>query len=409
MNNILLVALREFRQIAMMKSFWLTLLLVPVALALGPIFGDALDEDEATRVAVIDRSQTTAADAIAQRFDLEEDRALLQSLSRHVRRYELESADPQAVWTQHDRWYTDADVAAFREAGGFDTALDRIAAVAPEFDAVFFAPYLFATTFFGALIHPHKSVLIPCLHDEHYAYLDIMQSLFRQVRGALFNSAPEMELAQRLYRCVAGGEVGMGFDLPSQQETSSIAPYFKEEFPYIVYLGRKETGKGAHLLIDHFCALKAAHEQARDLRLVVCGGGDFKDLERPEAADRDDIIDLTLTESEKLSLLRHALFLAQPSVNESFSIVLMEAWLLGTPVVVNAFCPVTRSHAAESGGGLYFGNQAEFCAVSLELLTNRDLATAMGQAGREYVQNRYNWDAVLARFDNVMQGLAEKA
>lgn len=286
---------------------------------------------------------------------------------------------------------------------------EHIAAVAPEFDAVFFAPYLFATTFFGALIHPHKSVLIPCLHDEHYAYLDIMQSLFRQVRGALFNSAPEMELAQRLYRCVAGGEVGMGFDLPSQQETSSIAPYFKEEFPYIVYLGRKETGKGAHLLIDHFCALKAAHEQARDLRLVVCGGGDFKDLERPEAADRDDIIDLTLTESEKLSLLRHALFLAQPSVNESFSIVLMEAWLLGTPVVVNAFCPVTRSHAAESGGGLYFGNQAEFCAVSLELLTNRDLATAMGQAGREYVQNRYNWDAVLARFDDVMQGLAEKA
>lgn len=140
MNNILLVALREFRQIAMMKSFWLTLLLVPVALALGPIFGDALDEDEATRVAVIDRSQTTAGNAIVQRFDLEEDRALLQSLSRHVRRYELERADPQAVWTQHDRWYTDADVAIFREAGGLDAAVERIASVAPEGTPEFEAP-----------------------------------------------------------------------------------------------------------------------------------------------------------------------------------------------------------------------------------------------------------------------------
>ena len=48
MNNILLVARREFRQIVQMKSFWVTLLLIPIALALGPIVADSLDEDEAT-------------------------------------------------------------------------------------------------------------------------------------------------------------------------------------------------------------------------------------------------------------------------------------------------------------------------------------------------------------------------
>ena len=35
MNNVLLVAGREIRQILKMKSFWLTLLILPVAFALG--------------------------------------------------------------------------------------------------------------------------------------------------------------------------------------------------------------------------------------------------------------------------------------------------------------------------------------------------------------------------------------
>ncbi len=48
-----------------------------------------------------------------------------------------------------------------------------------EFDAILFAPYLFATSFWGALIAPHKSILIPCLHNEAYAYLDVFRYLFQ--------------------------------------------------------------------------------------------------------------------------------------------------------------------------------------------------------------------------------------
>ncbi len=137
-RNVLLVAIREFRQVAAMKSFWLTLLLIPAALAIGPIFTRALDEDEAARVVVIDRAGGGAADAVEQRFGMEDDRRTLRALSRYVRRHSLESADPQAPWTQHDRWYTDADVAAYRQAGGVDAAVGKIDRVraeeTPEFD-----------------------------------------------------------------------------------------------------------------------------------------------------------------------------------------------------------------------------------------------------------------------------------
>ena len=131
-RNVLLVAAREFRQIAAMKSFWLTLLLVPVALAIGPLFGNALDEEEATRVVVLDRAGGSAATALEQRFGFEEDRYVLRSLSRYVRRHGLENADPDAPWAQHDRWYTDADVLAFRQSGGVDRAVAQIDEARPE-------------------------------------------------------------------------------------------------------------------------------------------------------------------------------------------------------------------------------------------------------------------------------------
>lgn len=132
MNNILLVARREIRQILAMKSFWLTLLILPVALALGPILGESLDDNEPMRIAVVDRSGGAAAAALEARFAEDDDRDRLRSLSRYVQRYDLESADPGAPWAQHDRWYTGADIAAFREAGGIDGAIGKIEAVRPE-------------------------------------------------------------------------------------------------------------------------------------------------------------------------------------------------------------------------------------------------------------------------------------
>ncbi len=42
-GRILLVATREFRQIAATRSFWVTLLILPLAFAIGPIASRFLD------------------------------------------------------------------------------------------------------------------------------------------------------------------------------------------------------------------------------------------------------------------------------------------------------------------------------------------------------------------------------
>lgn len=272
-----------------------------------------------------------------------------------------------------------------------------------EFKHYFFGPYLFGTTFWGSLLLPQKSILIPCLHDEQNAYVDVIQSMFRQVKGAMFNAEPERELACRLYGPVPGKTVGMGFDSYPEKDILALTPYFDQKFPYLLYLGRKETGKNAHILIDYFLALKNSAAHLSNLKLVVAGAGSFSDLLRPQALGREDILDIQhVSEFDKRRLLRYALALCQPSCNESFSIVLMEAWLLGTPVIVHANGAVTKRHVLDSGGGLYFGSKTDFLAVVEELLKYSELRTALGQAGKAYVLEQYNWNAVLERFDRCM-------
>src|SRR6476661_4353366 len=79
-KNILLVAAREFRQIAGMRSFWLTLIIIPLSMVIGGLAPQLIDKDEAARVMVIDRTGGSEAAAIAQRIELDRDRDMLGEL-----------------------------------------------------------------------------------------------------------------------------------------------------------------------------------------------------------------------------------------------------------------------------------------------------------------------------------------
>lgn len=140
MNAILIIAAREFRQIAKMRSFWLTLLILPLSFTIGPAVQSLVGNDKTSRVMVIDRSGGAEAQALQQRFALERDRDVLTELSRYVQRHHLEDADRQALWSQHDRWYSDADVARFDAAGGLASAKPKIDRVKPKDVPEFEAP-----------------------------------------------------------------------------------------------------------------------------------------------------------------------------------------------------------------------------------------------------------------------------
>lgn len=281
----------------------------------------------------------------------------------------------------------------------------HIADCGQDFDYILFAPYLFPTSFWGALIYPERSIVFPCLHDEAYAYQDVFEYLFRKVRGVIFNATGERELFKKLYRIPdissKSGVVGMGFCERIHKEGALIESQELATKPYIIYSGRKEQGKNLDLLIEYFSAYKTLRFESA-LQLVIIGAGEINFLDKlPEF-----VLDLGfVSEERKYDLLRNALCLCQPSVNESFSIVMMEAWLEGVPVLVNSHSVVTKGHVIESSGGLYFGNFEEFVAVLDELQKNSELARTLGESGEAYVKTQYNWDATITRFEQVLTNL----
>ncbi len=264
-----------------------------------------------------------------------------------------------------------------------------------RFDALFFLPYLFGTTLVGSQVDPTRSWLIPCLHDEPFAYLRVVAHLFRSVRGLVFNSAPERALARRLFGVPARSPVvGFGFDVrePSRAAATTFRTRRGIDGDYVLYFGRKEGGKNLPLLLDGFsrCA-----DAGRGLSLVVAGDGT---LDR--AACPPGVIDLPrLDEDEKDAACAGALALCQPSVNESFSIVIMESWMQETPVLVNARCAVTRHHTSLANGGLYFDGPAELAVEIDHLRRHPDEARELGRQGRDYVVRNYAWPTVLERFE----------
>ncbi len=270
-----------------------------------------------------------------------------------------------------------------------------------EFDCFIFTPYLFGITYFGVNAVPEKSVLVPCLHDETFAYLKITRELFRKTRGIFFNSRPEMELAGRITDLEGKFTrvVGLGVEPPETINGEAFREKFGIDYPYLLYAGRRELLKNTRLLIEYFRAFK--EHQENELRLILIGTGRI-DLKKK---DRNRIIDLGyLSEEDKWNAYAGARAFCQPSTNESFSIVLLEAFRSGCPGLVSAFCPVTLEHCLNSAGGLFFRDYFEFEESLLFLLENPDTAAAMGAGGRRYVKNFYTWKDIIDRLED---GLSE--
>src|SRR5262249_50809979 len=183
---------------------------------------------------------------------------------------------------------------------------------------------------------PARPAPTPFPHDEPFAHLGVVREAFQACRGFVFNSPPEAALAEKLYGIGdrPAGVVGVGFDPPRPADPAAFRRLHGLEGPLLVYLGRKETGKNVPLLIEY--ALRYRGLRRSDLTLVLAGDGPVTALPGTPGVRDLGYLDA----AAKAAAYAAATIVCQPSVNESFSIVLMEAWLAGTPVLVHARCAV---------------------------------------------------------------------
>jgi len=293
-----------------------------------------------------------------------------------------------------------ADQYAWVESGAHSVSLyEHVAQHAAGFDAVIALPCATPLVHYAAWAAPECTVMWPCLHDEPYVYMEPTRLLLESVRGAMFLSPEERELAVRHLhiRFQRQGVVRGGVTpLPQVSDSRQAAPSPTD----LLYVGRLEPGKGLSLLYDY---VRRYTDEGGDIRLVVLGEGPLKPP-RHRAFKYPGFV----PEAEKARAYASAAALCQPSVNESFSITVMESWLAARPVLVHSQCAVTRGHVHRCKGGLWFGTYEEFTGALEWLRANPGLATRMGQNGREYVLRNYSWETVVARFERMIRRWQEK-
>lgn len=263
-----------------------------------------------------------------------------------------------------------------------------------EYDRIIMGPYLFGLVWHAAQVCPERTFLVPCLHDEPFAHLAIMKTMFTAAAGCLFNSDPERDLAVRLFDIPdrKRSVVGMGID-PFEANANRFTQAHRMARPYVIYCGRRERGKGVPLLTDYMSAFR--RRTGRDIGVVFTGSGPI------EAPDDlwPHILDLGFVDEQtKRDAMAGALAFVHPSTMESLGIVLLESFLAGTPALVHAGSEVLQWQCRRSKAGLWFRKYPEFEEELVLLADQPEVRRVMGDAGRDFVRREYAWPAVEKRF-----------
>lgn len=273
-----------------------------------------------------------------------------------------------------------------------------------DYDAVVAFSYVYATSFHGLGAARCPTLLVPTAHDDPPLRFSIFAKLFQSVDSILANTREERELLlQRIPHLDSDliPVVGCGINLPERLPTAEAIAAFKARHqltePYAIYVGRIEPFKGCQDLMG--CFVDGAYGQRdQTVNLVLVGKAEM-DVPSRDATDGRIIPLGFLSEEDKLLAIAGSELLVMPSPYESLSLVLLEAWYLGKPVLVNGACEVLKGQCQRSGGGLWFDSWQEFH----DQLDAVRAGAYDPQALRGFVEDNYGWPAIAERYLDAFQ------
>jgi glycosyltransferase involved in cell wall biosynthesis len=299
---------------------------------------------------------------------------------------------------------------------------------AGDFDALIFFTYLYAPTVLGLQVAPAHSILVPTAHDEPAIRLDIFKEVFSTAAAIAYNTEAERRFVTSEFtrNAVAEDTIGCGVDLPPQHPSRRHEPEeplpdeddrdvleqamrprshlsakgaaFRRRHrlhgPFALYGGRIEKGKGCEELIEYFGQY---HRDGGEASLVLMG---VKLMPLPE--DPSVRFAGLLSDRERFQALEAASVVIVPSPFESLSLLALEAFAVGTPVLANARSEVVVDHCRRSNAGLYYADRDEFGECLRLLVADDRLREAMGRNGRAYIRENYRWDIIMNKFERLI-------
>jgi glycosyltransferase involved in cell wall biosynthesis len=302
-----------------------------------------------------------------------------------------------------------------------------------NYDLLVFFTYLYAPTVMGIRVAPSKSLLVPTAHDEPAIRLGIYRDVFSSAAGLIWNTDVERRFVSSAFhlRAVVEDVVGCGVDLPEgdmqddaarepnenppQDGREPLPPHLegpanafrrrhRVHGPFALYGGRIDPGKGCEELLEYF---QTYVKDGGDATLMLMG---VKLMPLPD--DPRVRFAGILPEEERLHALEAATVVVVPSPYESLSLLALEAFAVGTPVLANARAEVLVDHCLRSNAGLFYADRWEFVEGLKLLMRDAKLRAALGQSGRAYIQRNYRWGIILSKYERLftrLRGTAREA
>ncbi len=320
-----------------------------------------------------------------------------------VHRYDALPADPgtaarlsKALALGGGSW---DDQAAWARAQGpvCPGLLEAIAADSTTTPVVMWT-YLYATTQLVSPLVRGRGIVVPTAHNEPELRFGVTRGVMNLAAGFALLTPEERALVDDLFGI--GGRPAVVVGAALVPDGGPVAAPSARAVPYVLYVGRMDPGKGVSALLDdhgHYRALGGTAE------LVFAGPGAPPPGLPPWAHHLGRV-----STEHRAALLSGAVALAMPSVNESYSLVLAEAWQAGTPTLATARGAVVAGQTARSGGGLIYCDGTEYATQLERLQRDAGLAERLGAAGRAWATTQ-TWDAVADRWEELLQRVAASA
>ena len=186
-------------------------------------------------------------------------------------------------------------------------------------------------------------------------------------------------------------------------ELAQTPPFTGHPRPYFLFVGRLEKIKG---LQDVF----PAFDKYPDADLLILGDGDYAGELRKLAATNPRIIFLGRKSPDELAAYyRGAQGLIVPSVcYETFGIILIEAFRLGTPVIARDLGPFPEI-MHRSNGGVLFADEPGLIAAMQALQSNPAHRARLAANARQAFETHWHEAPVLAAYGATLARAAHKA
>lgn len=177
--------------------------------------------------------------------------------------------------------------------------------------------------------------------------------------------------------------------------------------PFILFMGRLNAAKGPDLLLRAFCN---AREDLAPYHLVFAGPDQDMSTELRAIVAQYNVSDRVhflgyVGGLDKSRAYYAADLLVIPSRREAMSIVVLEAGITGTPVLMTDQCGFNEM--AETGGGIVVPASVEGLEKGLvEMLTNRVALKMNGQNLKAFVSKYFLWDSLIDKYIQLYKGLS---